>query len=185
MIQIRTSKALTVDLMGQIMETAHDPRAMQWYAHRVYVLRRKCVIVMEAQSRYAMVFAALEKPDFQRFQDIFRDRIIREALSICQLEDEMGQLGTLALTVSESVQLLPGYDRSVQAHINEVARELNWMARDIGRLPADDGEEFSFGLRVNQTPRQRKGDKDFFLPLDELRAFWRGLLAHVTNEGRP
>ncbi|MDT8282420.1 MAG: hypothetical protein RQ982_06335, partial [Gammaproteobacteria bacterium] len=34
--------------------------------------------------------------------------------------------------LGESIQISPGTDRSVQAHINDVARELDWMSRDIG-----------------------------------------------------
>lgn len=181
MIQVHTSKALAVDLAGHLTEAPRNPGAMQWYAHRVHVLRHKCVIVMEAESRYAMVFTGLTKPDFQRFPDLFSDRLIREALSICQLDDDQtGRLGAIATLVTEPVQILPGYDLSVQAHINEVVREMEWTAYEAGTLPEHDGHEFSFGLRMNQTPRKRKGDKDYFYPLEIMRAFWLGLLEHVS-----
>src|SRR3972149_4411746 len=116
MVQIYMSKTLAADLAGHLTEAPRNPGAMQWYAHRVHVLRHKCVIVMEAESRYAIVFTGLTKPDFQRFPDLFRDRLIREALSICQLhDDQSAKLDALAMVVTESVQILPGSDRSVQA----------------------------------------------------------------------
>lgn len=183
MIQIHASKALSADLKPLLAEAPPSPGAMQWYAHRVQVLRRKCVIVMEEQSRYAMVFTGLTKPDFARFPEIFRDRLIREALSICQLDDaQTSQLEELALLVTESVQIMPGSDRSVQTHINEVARDLDWMTHEIGYLPEDDGQEFSFGLRINETPRTRRGEKGYFFPLRRMRDFWLGLLQHTTDQ---
>ena len=181
MIQIHTSKALAADLKSHLIEMPTNPGAMQWYAHRVYILRRKCVIAMEARSRYAIVFTGLTKPDFERFTDFFLDRLMREALSICRLNDEQsGHLAVLIMLLGESVQITAGSDRSVQAHINEVARELHWMSHDIGYLPEHDSHEFNFGLRVNQMLRKRKGDKDYFYPLEKLREFWLGLLGHMA-----
>ena len=183
MIQIHASKVLTADLKVHLTNAPTSPGAMQWYAHRVYVLRRKCVIAMEAQSRYAMVFTGLTKPDFERFPELFLDRLVREALPICQLDDDQSDhLAALVMMLGESIQISPGSDRSVQAHINDVARELDWMAHDIGYLPEHDSHEFNFGLRVNQMLRKRKGDKDYFYPFEELRGFWLGLLQHMAKK---
>jgi len=41
--------------------------------------------------------------------------------------------------------------------------------------------KFNFGLQVNQMLRKRKGDKDYFYPLEELRGFWLGLPGHVAS----
>lgn len=126
--------------------------------------------------------AGLTKPAFEKFPELFLDRLLREALSICQLADEQSEhLAALVMLLGESIHISPGSDRSVQAHINDVARELDWMARDIGYLPEQASHEFNFGLRVNQTLRKRKGDKDYFYPLEELRGFWLGLLGHVAS----
>ncbi len=182
MIQIHTSKALAADLKAHLTEVPAGPGAMQWYAHRVVVLRRKCVIAMEAQSRYALIFTGLTKPDFEKFPGLFLERLMHEALSICQLDDEQSEhLATLVMLLGESVQISPGSDRSVQAHINDVARELDWMAHDIGYLPEQASHEFNFGLRVNRMLRKRKGDKDYFYPFEELRGFWLGLLEHMAS----
>jgi len=178
-LQLQISKALSTDLKSHPIEASTDLHAMQWYGHRVQVLRRKCVILMELQSRYAMVFTGLTKPDFARFPELVRERLWREALSICQLDDEQSaRLAGLVNVISQPVQIMTGSDRSVQAHLKEVAWHLDWMANEVGALPADSGEEFSFGLRVNQMPRKSKGEKEYFYPLEVLRDFWLGLLAH-------
>lgn len=179
-MQIHCSKALAVDLKSHLVDAPTNLRAMQWYGHRVQVLRRKCVILMELQSRYAMVFTGLTKPDFQRFPELVRDRLWREALSICQLDEpRSGQLAALVDAIAQPVQIVAGSDRSVQAHINEVTWHLDYFAQEAGELPRDDGDMFAFGLRMNKTPRSRKGEKGYFYPLEVLRDFWLGLLAHA------
>ncbi|MDY0007054.1 MAG: hypothetical protein RBS22_09525 [Spongiibacteraceae bacterium] len=172
---------MATDLKPLLVEAPTDLRQMQWYGHRVQVLRRKCVILMELQSRYAMVFAGLTKPDFLRFPELVRDRLWREIVSICALDDaESQRLAALVDVVSQPVQIVAGSDRSVQAHMKEVAWHLEWMANDFGSLPLEGGDAFAFGLRVNQTPRSRKGQKEYFWPIEVMREFWLGMLAHAT-----
>lgn len=154
---------------------------MQWYAHRVTVLRRKCLILVEWRSRYAMVFTGMVKDDFAHFPAIFHDRLLREALSVCQLDEEKtDELEGLINIVCDEVQICPGSDRSVQAHINEIARDLKYLAAEIGFLPEDDRREFNFGLRVNQMLRKTKEDKEYFYPLEVYRDFWTDMLKHVN-----
>jgi hypothetical protein len=180
MMQIHVSKALATDLKPLLVEAPADLRQMQWYGHRVHVLRRKCVILMELQSRYAMVFAGLTKPDFLRFPELVRDRLWREMVSICELDGaESQRLAALVDVVSQPVQIVAGSDRSVQAHMKEVAWHLEWMANDFGSLPLEGGDAFAFGLRVNETPRSRKGQKEYFWPLQVMREFWFGMLEHA------
>lgn len=51
------------------------PPAQHWYVHRVTMQRRKQVIAMEAQSRYALVFCGVTKPFFENFTTIFSDTL--------------------------------------------------------------------------------------------------------------
>lgn len=181
MVQLHVSKSLTTDLKSHLADVSADLRAMQWYGHRVQVMRRKCVILMEARSRYAMLFAGLTKPDFARFPELIRDRLRREAVAICRLDDERSaQLAALVDLIAQPIQIMPGSDRSVQAHINDVVWHLEWMAGEIGALPANDGDAFGFGMRMNQMLRKCKGERDFFSPLAAMREFWLGLLAHAA-----
>ncbi len=184
MIQLHVSKTLASDLKPFLIEASVDPQAMQWYAHRVLILRRKCVIAMELNSRYAILFPALVKKDFKEFSEIFRMRLVNEAVSVCaKAEPATEKIAALALLISEQIQIHPGSDRSVQAHINDVARELDWMARDIGRLPETNEEAFGFGLRVNLSYRRRKQDKDYFIPFERFREFWLGALKFMDSRG--
>lgn len=181
MLQLHISKSLTPDLKSHMCDSSDNPGAMQWYAHRVHVLRRKCVIVMERESRYAILFNGLTRPDFARFPELLRGRLFREVLSICHLQnDQAARIAALVDLVTDPVEVMPGNDRSVQSHINQVVFEFDWMAQEIGALPESEDQEFNFGLRINQTPRKRKGDRNYFIPMEVFQGFWSGLLEHMA-----
>jgi len=183
MIQFHLSKALSSDLAMHLQEREGiEKRAMQWFGHRVFVQRRKCVIMMELQSRYSMAFCGLTKPDFKRFPELFEDRLWREVVAICQPnEANAAKLTGFAEQVAAGQIYAPGHDRSVQAHINEVAWCLDDMSWEAGRLPADPGEEFAFGVHMNEGPRSHKGQKRYFVPLEVFRDSWMGMLAEVHD----
>lgn len=71
-----------------------------------------------------------------------------------------------------------GLDRSVQAHIRQVADELEYLVRyRFERLPESPDEEFVLGSFVNDTLRKRGGDKDYFYPQKKWREALLALLA--------
>jgi len=182
MLQFHLSKVLAKDMAMHLQASApaEPAGALQWYAHRVTVNRRKCVLLMEQRSRYCMVFCGLTKPDFANFNNTFRDRLWREVLSVCNLDDEQSaHLRGLVHLATEEFTFAPGHDRSVQAHINDVAWHLEDQAYASNSLPLEPHEAFAFGSFVNGLIRKRKGDKDYFHPLDVFRDFWLDLLAEL------
>lgn len=178
MLQFHLSKVLSTDMkMHRAPPQEISPAAMQWYGHRVTIMRRKCVLMMELQSRYCMIFTGMTKPNFEGFPDRFVDRLWREVVSICQLDDERSQmLAELVLVVAEEQHYQSGYDRSVQSHIRQVVEEIELdIHYQTGRLPASDEEMFGLGVKLNERIRKRKGDKDYFVPLEVFRDFWLGM----------
>lgn len=191
MLQFYLSKDFSKDMSMHLSEGAEPivdqhARAMQWYAHRITVKRRKCVIVMELQSRYAMVFCGLTKRDFENFPELFRKRFLCEVASICQFgDDAQSKLTPLVEAQSDQQIFQTGFNRSVQAHINDVAWHLDNWAHEHDRLPADDSECFDIGVFVNQLLRKCSGDKDYFEPLERYRRFWTSLSGLLKlTEGR-
>ena len=181
MLQCYLSKILTQDMKIHIKEpAATNPGALQWYGYRVTVMHRKCVLMMEYKSRYCMVFAGLTKPDFENFPRIFTERLWREVVSICELDDTQSEnLTALAHVVAEQQYYQPGSDRSVQAHLRQAADELEIMVNHYtGRLPERGEEEFGCGVKLNGMLRKRKEDKDYFVPLEMFRELWIGLLEY-------
>lgn len=186
MIEFRISQTLARDLSMHLQPSRPAVAyGLQFYAHRVTVARRKCVIVMELQSRYAMVFCGLTKKEFEHFPEIFQERLWREVLSICEPEneDDMAFMSDLVLGLSSEQFYQPGSHRSVQAHIGQVAEQLAWMVNNgIYKLPVSSSEAFGFGLDVNEVPRTIRGKHESFQPFVVFRNFWKDLLVYARKD---
>jgi hypothetical protein len=184
MLQFHLSKILAQDLKMHVEEPVPvSPGALQWYGHRITVMHRKCVLMMEYQSRYCMVFAGLTKPDFENFPRLFSDRLWREVVSICELDDAQSEdLAILVNLAAEQQYYQVGSDRSVQAHLRQAADEFEILVyHHMGRLPERGVEEFNCGAESNKFLRKRKEDKDYFIPLEVFRELWIGLLEYRQN----
>lgn len=186
MIDFHLSQTLAKDLTMHVCEeTAINPSGLQWYAHRITIARRKCIIAMEEQSRYAMVFCGLTKTEFEYFPEIFQDRLWREVISLCELDDDddIAEMSELVLNLSVEQHYSPGSNRSVQSHIRQVANELSWMVdNDVYRLPMSGSEAFAFGLSANEMLRSTSERKGYFQPFLVFRDFWLGLLKQVRQQ---
>jgi len=160
-----------------------DFQALQWYAHRVTIAQRKCVITMERQSRYAIVFCGLTKSDFENFPQIFQERLWREVISITQPEDDdLPIISNLVLDMTGKHHYQPGSDRSVMAHINQVVEHLEIIINHHDApLPTNDSDAFAFGIQANETPRKRKIDKDYFYPIEVFKDLWLGMFNIVKK----
>ncbi|RMH13211.1 MAG: hypothetical protein D6698_14275 [Gammaproteobacteria bacterium] len=186
MIHLHTSKAFSDDLAkaGCLLPSPEGgENSWHWHAHRVTLLRKKCIIAMEEANRYALIFTGLKKNDLAHFDQVLRSRIVAEASWLCDLSHP-GPNEQLIAAVEEkcsSVSFTQGLDRSVQAHIRQVAGEMEYVVKyRFGRLPESAEEEFVLGCQLNDTLRKRGGDKDYFYPLKKWRA---SLLALLPESG--
>ncbi|NOQ51586.1 MAG: hypothetical protein GQ578_05150 [Desulfuromonadaceae bacterium] len=185
MIHLHTSKIFNDDLIKagcRIPPAENKNDGWHWYAHRITLMRKKCVIVMEEASRYALLFVGMKKLDFAQFEKELSYRIVAEASDLCDLPHP-GPNEQLIAAVEQkcsSVVFSQGLGRSVHAHIRHVAREMELHVKfHIDRLPESADEEFALGLRINDTYRKRKGDKDYFVPVK----IWRdSLMALLTPQ---
>ncbi len=193
MIQLYLSRDLAKDLASLPIEQAPTSTevsagAVIWYAHRVTIMRRKCIIALEYQSRYAMVFCGLTKPDFINFPQLFGQRLLQEACVITQLhqplpEPDFQLLCELAKEVSTEQKFACRNDRSVQSHINQIKDHLEDLVLRGGYpLPETDEEAMQFGLIANDMLRKTKNHKDYFVPLKVYKEFWLGMIRHVKEQ---
>ncbi len=137
---------------------------------------------MEENSRYALFFVGLKKKDFAQFDKVLTSRIIAEASGLCDLPHPgpNEKLITAVERQCTTTVLSKGLDRSVQAHIRQVAEDVEIFVKyHTGRLPESADEEFSLGFQINERYRKRKGDKDYFVPYK----IWRdSLLVLLTPQ---
>lgn len=189
MLQIHLSQSLVKDMQSHVQEAIEpEPTALQWFAHKVVVARRKCLVMMEYQSRYAMVFCGLTKKEFEEFPDLLQERIWREVNIISQLDESLNEedfaiLSDLTLDLTSSQYYQRGSDRSVMSHISQVVEDLKASVEVDGfALPTTSNEAIHFGLGVNDVMRRRKSDKDYFVPLEVYTGFWLGLVDVVKSK---
>ena len=125
MIQFYLSKDAAADLKHLVeAPSPENYQAMRWYVHRVTIARRKCIIAMEKQSRYAITFCGLTKKRICRFPQLFSYWFSLHGLA--SVVEQYGQDDVLEQRVLELcagdcrwADLSAGVDRSVMAHINQ------------------------------------------------------------------
>ena len=170
MIQLHMTKKFQEDLTKAgctLPETNDKTAGWHWYAHRITLMRKKCVIVMDEECRYALIFFGLKKLDFANFEQVLTSRIIAEASWLCDLPDS-GENELLVEIIQQKCTEMffdRKPNRSVQAHIRQVALELEYFVLFIDeRLPGLTEEEIDLGLKINDRYRKRQQDKDYFVP---------------------
>jgi hypothetical protein len=186
MIQLHLTKKFHEDLSKSgcaLPETNDQAAGWHWYAHRITLLRKKCVIVMEEECRYALIFFGLKKMDFARFEQVLISRVIAEASWLCDLPQPKEN----EILIEKVRQKCSGMffdrtpNRSVQAHIRQVAQELEYLIYFIDeKLPELAEEEIELGLKLNDRLRKRQQDKDYFMPMECWR---KSLLSLASPQG--
>ena len=187
MIHLHTSKIFNDDLSkaGCPLTTAKNKNSdWHWHVHRITLMRKKCIIVMEEASRYALIFVGLKKNDFAHFDQVLISRIIAEASWLCDLPHP-GLNEKLIAAVGQrcsAVVFSQGLNRSVQAHIRQVADEVEYFVKErLGFLPDRPEEEFALGARINDTPRRCGKSKDYFYPPERWHEFLMALVATKSS----
>lgn len=142
-----------------------------WFVHMVTLERRKCVLAMEEQTRFVMLFCGLTKPDFVQFPILFADRLWRTIVAVCEVPDaQFGLVRERTFAMCMNPAWHKFQDRSVQSHIRQVAFELKWLMHRDG-FSTSITDEFAYSLKLNETPRTRHGGQCLW-PLEEFQKVW-------------
>lgn len=153
---------------------SEDPATdMQWVCHAVKIKRKNCVIAMEVQTRYCIVFTGLKKSDAASFTQRFIKRLATE-LSLMH-DNPMAHfdlnMKVLAKHHAKAMICKRGH-RSVQSHINDVVWHLQYHLQNTGELPSTAKELVNFGVFVNKQIRSTKNSKDYFYPYERMQEQW-------------
>ncbi len=174
----------TESVMGTppTQKIAEDPifqgsTSMQWVVHMVRKQRKYCVIAMHVESRYAIVMMDVKRGDFAGFVDTFCHRLINEMHFLCLeqgvvAEEQAALVAENFVDKHSDVQIYQRSDRSVQAHITDVANSLEYEIETMGRLPKGADESFDFGQHVNSLLRKTKDVADYFYPFEVMQSIW-------------
>ncbi|WDE05290.1 hypothetical protein SG34_029050 [Thalassomonas viridans] len=158
------------------IETAIQPDSQwHWLVHTIKIKRKNVVILMDYHSRFAMTFTGLKKGDDHGFLKMFERHLrfhIRELLP--QVISDPYIINT---SFAQYGHCHAGHvfyrrgDRSVQSHINDVGWHIEMTADEMGELPAGI-DLIAFDCYINNTLRSRKGEKNYFVPLQAFLHQW-------------
>jgi hypothetical protein len=172
------TEALTVTRKGVIesfVETKPAPieqTAWVWQLHAVKIDRKLVFIAMQAETRFAMVFWGIKKGDAESLLQLFFERLANHVFWLVEDAQALNDKGASKmvdqlLEACRSFAFHAGSDRSVQRHINEVARECKYGFEAVGHLPDNREEAAGFDENMNRMLRSVRGG-DYSYPSEEL-----------------
>ena len=160
-----------------------------WYLHQVTIDRQRVWVAMEQQSRFAVVMWGFKKGDGGGLLHAFYERLLNHLISMVTglgllNERRAKQLVPHLLAQLSPFHFVPGTDRSVQAHINDVVQACRLAVDEQGCLPNNQDQAANFDLYLNQTPRRVHGGP-FIFPDEQWLCLLLERLAghhHITSE---
>ena len=165
------------------------PPIWDWYLHQVTIDRQRVWVAMEQHSRFAVVLWGFKKGDGEGLLHGFYERLINHFIwmvtSLELLDDSQAERLIQPLLAQLSpFHFVPGSDRSVQAHITDVAQACRLAAEEQGCLPNNQEQAADFDLYLNQMPRRVHGGP-FIFPDEQWLCLLLERLAghhHITSE---
>ena len=175
------------DLPFLIDADGQPPRdVQQWLVHLVRIRRKPCVVVMDIDTRYAMVFSHLKKGDPEGYLNAFTTRFVNEMVLAAS---EIGMLGdfeamlTRFLERHQRFQFVRRMERSTQAHLKEAVWTFEYCCSEAGRVLETHEECTLVDARINQTLRTTKDRKGYFLANEEMLCAWLRANGGLTDAG--
>lgn len=175
MLAILASATLSKDVRPADDAAAVEPGAMAWYGHRVTIERRKCVVMMDLATRYGMFFPALTKPDFQRLGERLCQRLPTEMARIHGDAAIAERVRPVVDRIADPIVTIPGRDRSIQSHINDVVYFVRRWVAVHGGLPRDDDEAFLAAMAPNWMIKMGKAHPEGLRSAPTFSEHWLAL----------
>ncbi|WP_341281198.1 hypothetical protein [Paenibacillus sp. FSL H8-0537] len=129
--------------------TAVDP-LFGWHAHLFLLNRRKCVLVMNNETRYNFVLHGLKKQDFKRFHELVAESIAENLLA----DKADKQVIERYLQSADAFSFTKTSDRSIISQINDMILIIKHMHQyqmdETGELPAQWFNKLN--RRINKVP---------------------------------
>lgn len=153
-----------------------QPAISAWLVHAVNVQRKKVLIAMHVETRYAMVFVGIKKGDWAEFTNQLLERLFNnmqffgEEFELCD-EESFEEMFNEFIKLHPKPIFCQRGDRSVQSHINDVVWQFENRVYQVGCLPDGQEESASFDEWVNSLIRTAKNKGDFY-PDEEMFIDW-------------
>ncbi|MFM2475628.1 hypothetical protein [Celerinatantimonas sp. MCCC 1A17872] len=152
MIQLQLSTAVHPALKHRGVDFS-DPFQWFWSGHQFTINQQECLLLMERQSGYVMLFFDLTGQDYAAFLRVWQRRLLAEVLTVSDLDP-----------LSQSRLQVELLERCTQLHISErapmvtpsmqmVVSGVELLAKRYQGLPENESEEFRWGVILNQARR--------------------------------
>lgn len=136
-----------------------------WHVNLIRLRRRKCVLAVNDQTRFALFFPGLTKPNFRSFESLFVER----------LAEELDWLG-ISRGKAAQAQLLMGrieygktHSRNVLGTMSDMAGILVYLAQRLDKLPETEAERIWVSHQLNEMSCKSSYHHNYIFPADEMR----------------
>ncbi len=171
-----------------LIDTDGEPprHVEQWLVHCLRIQRKTCVLVMDIDTRYAMVFVGLRRGDPEGFLNAFATRLMNE---MALAASEIGMLADFETALTAFLErharfsFVKRSERSTLAHLTQAAWDVELFAEDADHLPESHEECAALDARLNDTPRQAKGRPGWFYAQQEMLCAWLRAYGGLTANG--
>lgn len=155
--------------------TVSTPPQSHWLVHAIKAKGKNVLIAMHRQTRFSITLSNIKKGDDSAFLTHLEQHLT------VHVHQQMAAVDTDSQVINNSLAryfqqhtsraLYLRGDRSVQAHINDVAWHFKCWVDDLDNMPkgADLINQDAF---VNQLLRKRLAEKDYFYPQREFLRSW-------------
>lgn len=136
-----------------------------WHANLYRFYRRKSVLAVNDETRFAVFLPGLRKPELQDFENLFRASLKRELLRFGAAK---GDVAKALLTLGPMV-LGKTHSRSVLGTMNDMAFCMEVQISRLGGLPGNDDELGWLSKSINEMPCNSKDRRGYFIPAYEMK----------------
>ncbi len=136
-----------------------------WHANLYRFYRRKSVLAVNDETRFAVFLPGLRKPELQDFENLFRARLKTELLRFGVVKGDAAK----ALLALGPISFGKTHSRSVLGTMNDMSFCMEVQMKRLGRLPKNDDELSWVSKSINEMPCNSKDRRGYFIPADEMK----------------
>lgn len=160
------TQKLTKELTSEPLPDAPDVRGfLGWHGNLIHLFRRKCVLLVNDETRFTLFIPGMVKQDFAIFQKVFTHHF----------ERTLGYMNANPAQIAQAKLLLGGFsyhkthNRSVLGTLNDLKVGIDYILKErFGRLPETEAEYRWLVTFLNETPCSGKDLKGVVFPGREM-----------------
>ena len=166
MLYICCTQKLAKELTSESLTSAPDVRGfIGWHGNIIRLFRRKCVLLVNDETRFTLFIPGLVKKEFANFGQAF----------VHHFERTLGYMNATPAQIVQAKLLLGGFfyhkthNRSVLGTLNDLKDGIQYILHHrFGRLPETEEEYRWLVTFLNETPCNGKDLKEVVFPDREI-----------------